>query len=72
MNNFSKMLGLLGTFLGLLIVWTLLVTIPVQLLWNSLVPDLFGLPKIGFFQTMGLILLINLLFNRGSKSDKTK
>lgn len=72
MQNLTKLFGLLGAFLGLLLVWTLLVTIPVQLLWNSLVPNIFGLPKISFFQTMGLILLINLLFNRGTKSDKAK
>lgn len=71
MQNFGKMLGLLSAFVGLLLLWTLLVTLPVQLLWNWLVPEIFGLPKIGFFQTAGLILLINFLFNRsGSKSKE--
>ena len=71
MNNLSKLLGLLGAFIGLLLVWALLVTIPVQLLWNWLVPEIFGLPKLGFFQTMGLILLVNFLLNRsGSKSNE--
>jgi hypothetical protein len=70
MNNFSKMLGLFGAFIGLLAVWTLLVTLPVQLLWNSLVPEIFGLPKLGFWQTMGLILLLNFLFQRGKSSTK--
>jgi|LakMenEpi03Aug12_release.lakeMendotaPanAssembly.Ray.scaffolds.fasta_scaffold427117_4 hypothetical protein len=72
MNNFSKVLTALGAFIGVLAVWTLLVTIPVQLLWNWLCPELFGLPKIGFLQTVGLIVLINFLLNRGnSKSDKS-
>ena len=71
MNNLSKLLSLLGAFIGLLFVWALLVTIPVQLLWNWLVPEIFGLPKLGFFQTMGLILLVNFLLNRsGSKSKE--
>ncbi len=71
MQNFGKMLGLLSAFVGLLLLWTLLVTLPVQLLWNWLVPEIFGLPKIGFFQTAGLILLINFLLNRsGSKSKE--
>jgi len=70
MNNLSKTLKLLGSFVGLLAVWALLVTVPVQLLWNSLVPRIFGLPKIGFFETMGLILLVNFLFNRSAQGRK--
>lgn len=70
MHNFTKVLGLLGTFIGLLAVWTLLITVPVQLLWNSLVPDIFGLPTLGFWQTMGLILLLNFLFQRGKRAGK--
>jgi hypothetical protein len=54
-----------------LVLWTLLVTLPVQLLWNWLCPTLFGLPKISFFQTMGLLLLVNFIFNRnGGSKDK--
>lgn len=57
-------------FLGLLLVWVAIATIPVQLLWNSLVPDIFGLPKLGFWQTFGLLILVNLIFNRSSNSGK--
>jgi hypothetical protein len=57
----------IGTFLGIVLVWTLVVTLPVQLLWNWLVPQIFGLPKIGFWQTVGLILLVNLLFRSDNK-----
>ena len=34
-------------------------------LWNWLMPDLFELPKIGFFQIVGLILLVKCFIVRG-------
>ena len=59
-----------AAFLGLLLVWVAIATIPVQLLWNVLMPDIFGLPKLGFWQTFGFLILVNLVFNRSTKSDK--
>jgi len=34
----------------------------VQQLWNLLLPDIFGLPSIGFWQAVGLLALSWLLF----------
>src|SRR5215471_9251260 len=34
----------------------------VMLLWNSLMPALFALPMIGFWQAVGLLLLSRILF----------
>lgn len=34
----------------------------VMILWNALMPDLFGLPSIGLFQAAGLLLLSRILF----------
>ncbi|MFN5169631.1 MAG: hypothetical protein ACK5DD_08400 [Cyclobacteriaceae bacterium] len=34
-----------------------------MLLWNWLVPDLFGGPIINFWQTLGLLLLSKILFS---------
>jgi len=31
-------------------------------LWNWLMPDIFGLPSIGYWQAVGLMLLCRLLF----------
>jgi hypothetical protein len=72
MSTLSKTIAAILAFLGVVLVWTLLVTIPVQLLWNWLMPIIFGLPKISFWQTVGLILLINFLFNhnRSGKSNE--
>lgn len=31
-------------------------------LWNALIPDIFGLPEIGYFQALGLLILTRLFF----------
>ena len=54
---------------GLLLVWTI-ITIPVYLLWNWLMPQLFGLPVVTFVQAWGLVILVGLLFKE-SVSTKT-
>ena len=33
----------------------------VMLLWNALLPELFGLPAIGFLQAVGLLVLARIL-----------
>jgi hypothetical protein len=40
----------------------------VMSLWNWLVPGLFGLHQIGFWQALGLLLLSKILFG-GSEDD---
>lgn len=35
----------------------------VMLLWNALMPELFHLPAIGFWQALGLLLLTKILFS---------
>lgn len=37
-------------------------TLAVQLLWNALLPAIFNLPAIGFFQAAGLLILTRILF----------
>lgn len=34
----------------------------VMLLWNALMPQIFNLPEIGFWQALGLFILSKLLF----------
>jgi hypothetical protein len=34
----------------------------VMSLWNSLLPEIFGLPAIGFWQALGLLVLSKILF----------
>ena len=57
-------LGIVGAFLlgllfGNLIMW----------LWNWLMPKLFGLPVIGFWEGLGLFLLAKILFGFGGSSS---
>lgn len=42
---------------------------PVMLLWNWLMPVLFGITKLTFWQAWGLTFLCGLLFNRSSSSS---
>ena len=42
----------------------MLFALPTYLLWNWLMPFIFGLPKLNLLQTFGLSLLISLLAPR--------
>ena len=44
----------------------------VQLLWNALVPEIFGLPRISFWQAWGLIVLSGLLTGSKVRYEKAK
>jgi len=39
----------------------LLTAAPLMWLWNWLIPKLFGLPTVGFFEAFGLLFLTKLL-----------
>lgn len=55
---------LFGLLFGMVVVW----------LWNGLMPALFGLPEITFWQGVGLFILAKLLFGglSSSHSDSSK
>lgn len=38
----------------------------VMLLWNWLMPDIFGLPLISYWQAWGFVILAHILFKSGS------
>ena len=48
--------------IGILILACLLFGLPLQILWNLLMPELFSLPYITFWQACGLQLMAALLF----------
>jgi hypothetical protein len=48
--------------MGLIILAAILFTLPLQLLWNWLMPHLFNLPYITFWQAFGLNMLAGILF----------
>jgi len=49
-------------FIGLIAIFIVLLGYPVMLLWNWLMPELFNLPIITFWQAIGLNLLCTILF----------
>jgi hypothetical protein len=51
-------------FVAVAIVIVAIVSAIVMLLWNWLMPGLFGLPSITYWQALGLLLLCKLLFGR--------
>lgn len=42
---------------------------PTMLLWNWLMPDIFGLKQLTFWQTLGLMILSTMFFYRPSSSN---
>jgi hypothetical protein len=66
----DKVLGGIALFIGIVIIWSCLLALPVWLLWNWLMPVIFGLGKIGFLQSLGLNLLCGCLFKSNVTVNK--
>lgn len=47
----------------------LLLVFPIMWLWNYLMPMVFGLPKLTYWQTYGLYVLINMLVPKHSSTS---
>lgn len=65
----NKLISGALTFLGALLfvlamsfVIGIIVAYPLMWLWNKLLPELFGLPTISFWQAFGIYFLCGLLF----------
>lgn len=64
--------GILG-LLALIVIACFIVAFPIMLLWNWLMPEIFGLPIIDFWQALGLSVLSSLLiraYSSGSKNEE--
>lgn len=59
----EKVLTVLVMPLALIIVFPILAifALVAKYLWNAILPSLFGFPVIGFWQILGLMLLIKIL-----------
>jgi len=62
-DNFEAIM----TIIGLLILWVMLLGMPLQLLWNWLMPKLFDLPYITFWEAVGLNFISTILFKPSIK-----
>jgi hypothetical protein len=47
---------------GLLVLSAILLAIPTMLLWNALLPNLFGTPQISLYEAVGINILSGILF----------
>jgi hypothetical protein len=65
-------LVLFAVAVALIVVYSFVIGIFVMLLWNWLMPMIFGLTAINFWQAFGLTMLCGFLFksNVSSKSSK--
>lgn len=60
-----------GFFIGLLIIGLMSIFgLVTKALWNALMPDIFGLPTITYWQAWGLLLL-SMIFFKNFGSDKS-
>ena len=80
MSSVSSVSEMIGMAVGVMVIFVaavmfiaVLLTLPTMWLWNALMPDIFGLMEIGFWQAMGLMMLSGCLFRQipsvKSKSD---
>lgn len=65
------LVAILTALLSVIIIG-LLLSVPVMLLWNWVMPDIFNLPQINLGQSFGLSMLSCCLFNWGGASSKSK
>jgi len=56
--------------IGILMLAVILFGAPLMVLWNWIMPTIFGLPEIGFWQACGLQLLATILFKPTIKTNK--
>ncbi|MBQ3414817.1 MAG: hypothetical protein IJH39_05625 [Clostridia bacterium] len=71
----EKFLTGLVTFIGILVIAfliDLLLAWPFMLLWNWLMPMIFGLTTLTFWQSFGLMLLASFLFKNSGTSNTSR
>ena len=69
---FSEYLYLAGLGILVFLLVGLFFSIPLCLLWNWLMPYIFGLPTLNILQTFGLTIIITLLSPKEIKLSKGK
>lgn len=60
----------IGSLIVLVLVLIVLAPAVCMWLWNWLMPDLFGLQTIGYWQALGLMVLSSCFFYRSGSSSK--
>lgn len=70
MEGFVKGLVLVITFMAIVVLMGLFMAWPVMLLWNWLIPSIFGLKVLTFWEAWGVMMLSSFLFKSSSSSSK--
>lgn len=63
----ETVIDFLGTLLAIFII-ALVIAIPTWALWNDVMPEVFGLHRVTFWQALELNLLFGLMIRAGEKS----
>ena len=71
-NWFIEIIGWIVVGIGFVCLIALLFAIPTWLLWNWLMPNIFGLPEISLVQGLGIASFSSLLFGGVSRKCKCK
>jgi hypothetical protein len=67
MQNF---LTAIGTVIGIFLIAAVLMGLPLMILWNWLMPHIFNLPEIGFWQAVGINFMCSIMFKSTSSNTK--
>ena len=67
----KKLLIMVPIGIGAIVVVTVVGGTLVQLLWNWLLPPLFGWPRVTFWQAFGLLVLCRVLFGGRGGCDRS-
>jgi len=65
MGDFVKILG----YLVLVVAVLAIIPLVVMLLWNWLMPYLFGVPTVDFWKALGILVLCSCLFWKPSSKN---
>ena len=79
MKTFGTIIAAIIGIIGLLVILCLIISIPVMLLWNWLIPIVFPphdgvalvVQNITWLQALGIMLLTSFLFKSSSVSSKS-
>lgn len=71
METFFKVFTVFFALAVMICGLALLMALPTMWLWNALIPDIFGLTVIGFWQALGLNVLSGILFKSSTSSSKS-
>jgi len=58
------------SFILVTIILIILLALPTMLLWNYLMPDIFGLDTIGFWQALAITIFSRILFSNYNYSNE--